>query len=81
MDECIAILDTGKYRPNDEILAQQVLLQPIVEKLALTKWFNGAVGGTGPLVSPNLEPLLIIARLDDCFLNENPRDCGDACIN
>lgn len=57
MHECIQILDTAKECPNDEILIQQVQLQLIVEKLALAKWFNGAIESTGRPASPDLEQL------------------------
>lgn len=47
MDECLQILDQTKECPNDEILVQQVKLQLIVERLALSTPSKGAVEDTG----------------------------------
>ena len=47
MDECLQIFDQTKKCPNDEILVQEVLLQLIVEKLALSTPSKGAVETTG----------------------------------
>lgn len=47
MNECLQILDQTKECPNDEILVQEVKLQLIVEKLALSTPSKGAVETTG----------------------------------
>jgi hypothetical protein len=46
MEECLQVIDERKECPNDDILVQQVRLQLVVEKMALSSSPNGGMEST-----------------------------------